>query len=93
MVPPDVKLGFPGIAVVKKQGRTCKRGRFDPWVRTIPWCRKWQPAPVFLPGKFHGQRSLACYGPRGHKEWDPTEQRERKACKTGTITSALEIPP
>ena len=38
-----------------------------------PWRRKWQPTPVFLPGKFHGQRSLAGYSPRGHKELDMTE--------------------
>ena len=31
---------------------------FDPWVRKIPWGRKWQPTPVFLPGEFNGQRSL-----------------------------------
>ena len=36
----------------------CRRHRFDPWVRKIPWRRKWQPASVFLPGKLHGQRSL-----------------------------------
>ena len=30
----------------------------DPWVRNISWRKKWQPMPVFLPGKFHGQRSL-----------------------------------
>src|SRR5689334_23533532 len=30
---------------------------FDPWVRKIPSSRKWQPILVFLPGKFHGQRS------------------------------------
>ena len=76
MVPPDVKLGFPGIAVVKKQGEICKRGGFDSWVGMIPWCRKWQPGPVFLPGKFHEQRSLAGYSPWGCKEWDATEQRE-----------------
>ena len=34
------------------------RGRFDPWVGKIPWSRKWQFAPVFLPGKSHGQSSL-----------------------------------
>ena len=34
----------------------------------------WQPTPVFLPGKFHGQRSLAGYSPWGHKELDMTEQ-------------------
>ena len=31
---------------------------FDPWVRKIPWSRKWQFTSVFLPGKSHGQRSL-----------------------------------
>ena len=30
--------------------------RFGPWIRKIPWSRKWQPSPVYLPGKFHGQR-------------------------------------
>ena len=40
-----------------------RRRRFDPWVRKIPWRRKWQPNPVFLPGKSHGQRSLAGYSP------------------------------
>ena len=34
------------------------RCRFNPWVRKIPWRRKWQPTPVFFPGKSHGQRSL-----------------------------------
>ena len=37
----------------------CRRCEFDPWVRKIPWRRKWQLTPVFLPGKSHGQRSLA----------------------------------
>ena len=37
-----------------------------------PWRRKWQPIPVFLPRKFHGQRSLAGYSPWGHKELDMT---------------------
>ena len=35
--------------------------RFDPWVRKIPWRRKWQPIPIFLPRKSHGQRRLAGY--------------------------------
>ena len=41
-----------------------------PWVRKIPWRRKWQPTPVFLPGKPHGQRSLAGRSSWGHKESD-----------------------
>ena len=36
------------------QCRRLKKHRFDPWVREIPWKRKWQPTPVFLPGKSHG---------------------------------------
>ena len=40
---------------------------------TDPWRRKWQPTPVFLPGKFHGQRSLVGYSPWGCKELDMTE--------------------
>ena len=38
-----------------------------PWVEKIPWRRKWQLAPVCLPGKSHGQRSLAGYSPWGGK--------------------------
>ena len=50
-----------------------RRPRFDPWVRKIPWRRKWQPTPVLLPGKSHGQRSLVGYTPWGHKQSDTTE--------------------
>ena len=42
----------------------CRRlKRFDPWVRKIPWSRKWKPAPIFLPGECHGQWSPAGYSP------------------------------
>ena len=44
-----------------------------PWVRKIPWRRKWEPTPVFLPGESHGQKSLVGYSPWGHKELDTTE--------------------
>ena len=36
-------------------------------VTKIPWRRKWQPTPVFLPGESHGQRSLASYSPWGRE--------------------------
>ena len=52
----------------------CGRPGFNPWLRKIPWRRKWQPTPVFLPGKFHGQRSLAGYSLWGRKESDMTER-------------------
>ena len=49
------------------QYRKHERSRFDLWVRKIPWRRAWQPTPVFLPGNFHGQKSLAGYNPWGHR--------------------------
>ena len=49
-----------------------KTRRFDLWVGKIPWSRKWQLTPVFLPGKFHGQRGLVGYSQWGHKESDKT---------------------
>ena len=42
------------------------------WVGKVLWRMKWLPTPVFLPGKSHGQRSLAGYSPQGHKELDVT---------------------
>ena len=51
----------------------CSRPGFDPWVRKIPWRRKWQPTPVFLPGESHGRRSLVGYSPWGCKKLDTTE--------------------
>ena len=47
--------------------RRCQRRGFDPWVGKIPWRRKWQPTPVFLPGRSHSQGNLAGYRPWGHK--------------------------
>ena len=44
----------------------------------IPWRRKWQPTPVFLPGKSHGQRSLVDYSPWCHKELDTAEHTNTK---------------
>ena len=44
-----------------------------PGSRRLPWRRKWQPTPGFLTGESHGQRGLAGYSPRGHKELDMTE--------------------
>ena len=57
------------------QFRRHKRCKFHPWVRKIPWRRKWQPTPVFLPGKPHGQKRLVGYSTRGHKELETTEHK------------------
>ena len=50
------------VPVIKNQPTQAgdfKRCRSHPWVRKIPWRRVWQPTPVFLPGEFCGQKTLA----------------------------------
>ena len=47
---------------------------FDPWVRKIPWRKEGQPTLEFLPGEFHGQRSLMGYSPWSRKVSDMTEE-------------------
>ena len=69
--------GFPGGLLVKNlpaNAGESKRHGFDPWVGKIPQRRKWQPTPVFLPGKSYGQRSLVGYSPQGHKELETADQ-------------------
>jgi len=56
------------------------RQGFNPWIRNIPWRRKWQPFPVFLPGKSCGQKSLVGYSPWGQKESDTTEHTHSTQC-------------
>ena len=70
----SLSLSFPGGPSGKEPA--CSRGktrRFDPWGGKIPWRRAWQPTPVFLPGKSHGQ-GLVGYSPKGLKESDTTER-------------------
>ena len=56
------------------QCKRCSRCRLDSWIRKIPWRRKWQSTPLFLPGKSQGQRRLEDYSPLGCKESGVTEQ-------------------
>ena len=58
-------LGFPGGSAVKNLPANAGDLGSILWVGKIPWRRKWQPTPVFLPGKSHGQRSLAAYSVQG----------------------------
>ena len=58
----------------------------------IPWRRKWQPTPVFLPVEFHGQRCLDSYSPWGFKESDTTERLTYTHTHTHTHTP-LRWPP
>ena len=91
------KIGFPGDSVVEP---TCQGNRhgLNPWVRKNPWIRKWQPAPVFLPGKSYGQRSLAGYSHFVSKEPDTTYQLNSNnkiflnlICFPGALRSSLSL--
>ena len=68
-----INMSFPGGSDGKEF--TCNAGDLglDSWVRKTPWWREWLPTSLFLPGEFHGKRSLAGYSPWGCKEWDTTE--------------------
>ena len=62
------------VAQMVKNLPAVQETRFEPWVGKVPWRRKWQPTPVFLPGKSHGWRRLVGYSPWGGKESDTTER-------------------
>ena len=63
---PSGQQGFPGDSDSKEPA--CNVGNLGliPGLGIFPWRREWLPTPVFLPGKFHGQRSLPSYSPWGH---------------------------
>ena len=87
-------LGLPRWLRGKESACQCKRHKrcsFSPWVRKTPWRRSQQPTAVFLPGKFHGQRSLAGYSPWGCKESDTTEptQQQQLTWHLGDAWSSL----
>ena len=66
----QTSLGFPGGSVGKKSA--CDTGDLDliPGLGRSPGWREWLPTPLFWPGEFHEQRSLAGYSPRDHKGLD-----------------------
>ena len=66
--------GLPWWLSGEESAYQCRRPGFDPWVGMILWTRASQPTPVFLPGAFHGQRSLAGCNPWDHKKSDMTER-------------------
>ena len=88
--------GFPGGSDSKESACQCRRCRFYPWVRKIPWRRAWKPTPVLLPGESHGQRSLVGYSPRGPKEsdmtdWLPLSLHFQQSTSTATATDRTTI--
>ncbi|CAI9180043.1 unnamed protein product [Rangifer tarandus platyrhynchus] len=79
-------VDFSGGSDGKESTCQCRRLRFDSWVRKIPWRRKWQPTPVFLPGESHGPRSLVGYSPWGRRESDTTEHAHRRPRKVAALS-------
>ena len=69
-----VVLDFPSGSDCKESA--CSAGDLGPIPGSgrFPWRREWPATPLFLPGEFHGHRSLVGYNPRGRKELDATEQ-------------------
>ena len=60
-------MGFPGSSVVMNPPANAGDMGLIPGLGRFPWRWKWQPSPVHLPGKSHGQWSLAGYSPWCHK--------------------------
>ena len=67
LVEPEPSLGNPSVVCYEDDKLYHMYGK-------LPWRRKWQPTPVFLPEESHGWRSLVGYRPRGRKELDVTER-------------------
>ena len=81
------------MAQMVKNLPACRRPGFDLWVRKVPWRREQLPTLVFLPGEFHGQRSVAGCSPCGDKKLDMTEQlthihTQREVVKGSVVASS-----
>ena len=78
------------------QYRGGRRLGFDPWVRMVFWRRKWQPTPVFLPEKSHGQGSLEGYSPGGRRvrhDWPcMSPHLAMWVCSLWKISAAISLP-
>ena len=88
--------GFPGGTSGKESSCRCRRHgglSFHSWVGKIPWRRKWQPTPVFLPGEFCGQRSLAGYSLQGHKELYTTDHTHHTTRRMDTSSPPPTMIP
>ena len=90
---PRVYMGLPRWLRGKESACKGRRCWFSPCVGKIFCRRKWQPTPVFLPGKSHWQRSLADYSPRGHKSqtqlsnWTTATSCTKRVLRLSTTSS------
>ena len=81
------KEGVPWWLSGKESACQCRRHRFSPWVGKSPWSRNWQPTPVFLPAKPHGQRGLVGLWsmglPRVRHDWATKHQHSNNGKRKG----------
>ena len=87
------RLGFPGSSSDKEpicQCRRHKRHGFNPWVRKIPWRRKWQLTPVLLPGESHGQRSLAATVHRIAQSWTRLHMHSEGSMTSNRLNTKMD---
>ena len=89
-------VGLPRCFGDKQSTCKCRKRGFSPWVRKIVWRRQWEPTPVFLPGKSHGQGSLVGYSPWGciRVGWDLVAKQQQttatSSCFTRLLVSAVQ---
>ena len=70
-----------------------RRLEFNPWFGKIPWRSKWQPTPVFLPGKSHRQRSLVGFSPWGYKSWTQLSEWVLMLMKSSCLAVPTDANP
>ena len=88
-------MGFLGGTSGEESACQCRRHRrpkFKPRLKKVPWRRKWQPTPEFLPGESHGQKRFAGYSPWGCKESDTTEHAHTYSTTNVNINTSIIIP-
>ena len=86
--------GLPWWLSIKESTCQCRRYRLNPWVRKIPWRRKWQHTPVFLTGKSHGWGSLTGYTPWGRKRVGPdwvSKPQQQTRSKSGQASGTYSL--
>ena len=85
---PAMKL-LDGMAVAQCKESSCqyRRRGFDPWIGKIPWRRKLQATPVFLPGKSHGQRSVVICSNSVYLGFPGGSDGKESACNAGDLGS------
>ena len=80
-------LGLPWYSDSKESACNAKNP-LDPWIGKIPWRRKWQPIPVFLPGEFHGRAAVH----RTAKSWTRLSNTNYRGAETLVLLSSLFYP-